>query len=395
VRIRFAEPGDEEQDARSKLLRQVDLCIAQLAGHADFSSGLPPDLAAAFEALEPRLALSLIDGNRGPRLCVSSRGRRELDGLVGLLCDHAEAAGLVLQGHATPMRISDALTRVRAATGYTLDDARVRVGFGRGHLLEISVLAESFPSTNHDASLNAAECLVESVLGERVLDHWVRTIHCGPLPRQSALTVLQDGPAASPSLPLEALSSSVSAAIEGLVAGLPELPLSGAQLDAGWTMFEIEPELASDYWGQDDVAVATTMTPELLKCFLERAPFSSLRFSRHGETFAYLKVEAIGDSVERLKNRQVLEDTISAALGPGIGCVIGNGLGIRYLYIDLALEDVARAIEVLRAACAERLETRRAWLLFCDSQLALEWVGMHRQSPPPPLQHQATLIRRA
>ncbi len=395
MRIRFAEPGDEEQDARNKLLSQVDLCVARVLECTDLSRGVPPQLSAAFDALEPGLVLLTVDGKSGTELCVSSRGCRELDGLVQLLCQKAEVAGMQLQGYAKPMRTADALARVRQATGCELDGARVRAGFGRGHLLEISVLAESIPSADHDASVDAAECLVESILGERVLDHWVRAVHCGPLPKRKALKVLQEGPAPSPTLPLDALSSTVSAAIEGLVAGLPEVPLSRSKQDVGWTMFEVEPELASDYWGQDDVAVATTMVPELLKCFLERAPFSSLRFSRHGETFAYLKVEAVGDSVARLKARQVLEDAIGSALGPGSGCVIGNGLGIRYFYIDLALEDVTLAVTILRSVCEAQLDTPRAWLLFCDSQLVQEWVGMHQDSPPPPLQGRPARVPRA
>ncbi len=387
MRIRFAEPGDEEEAARRQLFDQVEQCVERLCEQtSEISRGrLSTELCETFLALESRLALSLADGRDGQkRLCVSARGSRELDLLVDLLASKARAAGTALQSYAAPMGTGEALRRVHEDTGLDLQQARVRVGFGRGHLLDVLVLAPAFPGAEDEVSLNASEVLVEGILGERVLDHWVRDISCAPLSRGGPLKLIQAGPVQPETLPLVELSPAVSAAIEGLVAGLPDAPWSKQPRTTGWTMFEVEPELASDYRHQDDLAVATTIAPEMLKCFLERAPFSSLRFSRHGEMFAYLKVEATGESVARLAQRQVFEDALGDVLGPGIGCVVGNGLGIRYFYLDLALEDVTKALPILRGTCSELLNTRRAWLLFCDSAYANEWVGMLPDTPPPP-----------
>ena len=387
MRIRFAEPGDEEEAARGQLLGQLEQCVARVCEHApEVAKGrLSTELRESFLALEPRLALSLSDGREGQkRLCVSSRGSRELALLIDLLAKKAGEVGAELQCYAAPMSAGEALRRVSEETGLDLQQARVRVGFGRGHLLDVLVLAPVFPSAEDEASLNAAEVLVEGILGERVLDHWVRDISCAPLSRGGPLKLVQTGPVQPETLPLVELSPAVSAAIEGLVAGLPEAPWSKQPRTTGWTMFEVEPELASDYRHQDDLAVATTIVPEMLKCFLERAPFSSLRFSRHGEMFAYLKIEATGESVARLAQRQAFEDALGDVLGPGVGCVVGNGLGIRYFYLDLALEDVTKALPILRGACSELLNTHRAWLLFCDSAYANEWVGMLPDTPPPP-----------
>jgi hypothetical protein len=150
-------------------------------------------------------------------------------------------------------------------------------------------------------------------------------------------------------------------------------------------MFELEPEVQYDYAAQDDLAIATTLAPELLKCFLRGQPFSCARFSRFGERFCYLKLDGDGERSEpRLLARRALEDALSEALpNAGAGAVIGNGLGIRYAYVDLALANldaaVLRALEVARKCGVPR----RSWLLFCDGDLAAEWVGVWPDTPPP------------
>jgi hypothetical protein len=65
--------------------------------------------------------------------------------------------------------------------------------------------------------------------------------------------------------------------------------------------------------------------------------------------------------------------------------VIGGGSGLRYAYIDLALLDVKRAVPVIRQVLSDCRAPLRSWLLFHDDDLAAEWIGIYRQTPPPPL----------
>jgi hypothetical protein len=151
-------------------------------------------------------------------------------------------------------------------------------------------------------------------------------------------------------------------------------------------LLETDPGAEIDYPAQDDVALKSTVIPEAMKCFLERGRFSSKRFSRHGETFAYVKVEAIDATAdERHKLRVLLEDVLGRALmTSGVGCVVGAGLGVRYVYIDVALENIGRGVSVLRQALQGLEVDPRTWILFCDGALGREWVGVWDDTPPPP-----------
>ncbi len=126
--------------------------------------------------------------------------------------------------------------------------------------------------------------------------------------------------------------------------------------------------------------------PEMLKCFLSGAPFASRRFSRHGELFCYLKVKS--KELEprlALSARRVLEDALDAALvSERCGRVVGGGVGVRYSYVDLALDGVERALGVLREVAARVGLPDQSWLLFCDGALDDVWAPLHPSSPPPP-----------
>jgi hypothetical protein len=170
------------------------------------------------------------------------------------------------------------------------------------------------------------------------------------------------------------------------MAGLPAAPFSELAGSEDWTMLESTPEPRADYAAQDDLVLAATRAPEMLKCFLEGRPFSSARFSRHGELFAYLKIDHLElEGGRRLNERTRVEDALDAALRrTRLGAVVGNGLGLRYSYVDFALLDAARAAEVV-AELGRRLDLpRRSWLLFCDSAREDEVFPIWQGTPEPP-----------
>jgi hypothetical protein len=61
-----------------------------------------------------------------------------------------------------------------------------------------------------------------------------------------------------------------------------------------------------------------------------------------------------------------------------------NSICLRYLYIDLALTDVERAISFIRDVLQAVKIAKRSWLQFFDDALASEWIGMWPDTPPPP-----------
>jgi hypothetical protein len=114
--------------------------------------------------------------------------------------------------------------------------------------------------------------------------------------------------------------------------------------------------------------------------------FSSTRYSRFGETFCHLKIDREGWSPNAaFDDKEDLEDAVDAALmRVGLGTLVGGGTGLRYFYLDLALLDVEGAVPLLREVLQDGGVSVRSWLLFFDSALADEWVGIWDDSPAPP-----------
>jgi hypothetical protein len=134
-----------------------------------------------------------------------------------------------------------------------------------------------------------------------------------------------------------------------------------------------------------DLQVSATMYPEMLRCFLSGSPFSSSRFSRCGEQFCYLKLTLPGQTVdERIAQRIAIEEILDYSLVPGrLGCVIGSGIGSRYMYIHLSLQQVESALPIVTRRVREAGAGKESWVLFCDTVFADEWVGVWEDSPAP------------
>lgn len=169
-------------------------------------------------------------------------------------------------------------------------------------------------------------------------------------------------------------------------ASLLPVPCFEAPDDTQWTMFKLKPDLADDYPGQEDLFVAKTMLMEMWQTAHTGILFDSRRFSRVGETFCYLKLDGKdGIDEERFADKAEIEDALDAALIPRrLGSFIGGGTGKRYSYIDLALTDLPKAIEVIKSVLREGSVPRRSWLLFFDTVWQDEWVGIWDETPPPP-----------
>ena len=296
---------------------------------------------------------------------------------------------------AAALSVPDALARVRSETGLDLTAARARLGFSRGHLLEIVVMSSSFGSATDDRALDAANLLVPLLVGEEVFDDWVGAIDVGPAPRGGSLRVLESGRTApDPTLTLAEVRPAVEAAIRGVEAGLPGTPYHRTSDGAEWTLLEAEPEVATgdrdgcadDYPALGDLVLLSTRLPEAMKCLLQGSRFSSCRFSKHGERFVYVKVDGAGLGADaRYALRLSIEHALDGALKePDLGVVVGAGIGARYVYVVLSLASVEDGVRAACSALRARGVPRRAWLLPCDSEHDGEWVPVWEDSPGPP-----------
>lgn len=377
--MRFVFPSSEEREAseRVALEARMHAAWAELAQLCDAERFDDERATRSVSAVDARLRSELLVERDGTRtLVVTPREERSLRPMVDVFAERAPVLdGVRVSTHRPPRSFAEALDTVKREHGFDLETGRARIGFSRGHLLELVIYGKGFGGRSDENACCAAERLVEALVGERVLDDWVGQVDAEPLMGTGRLRVL--APDETPTVPLSELAGTMSSAIESLRSGLPE------PLRDGWAMFETQPEQADDYQAQDDIVLASSALPEMLKCFLEGAPFSSLRFTARDEVFAYLKLDGENASFEeRLQQRVALEDHLSNHAGDSM-TLVGNGLGLRYAYIDLAVPADPAAIERVCRVLRDTSVTRRAWLLFCDTDWSAEWVGVWPDSPPP------------
>ncbi|HEX5100530.1 MAG TPA: hypothetical protein VFV94_13570 [Polyangiaceae bacterium] len=290
---------------------------------------------------------------------------------------------------APPLDLPTALALVRDRHRLDLSQARARAGFTRGHLLDI-VLALPGGRNTPDEELAAGE-LVELLLGEARRDDWIHSVTSLAAPRGGLLKIVQAAPDEGRFFPLSELEATVTAAIQGIHAGLPSEPLWKLGGEQRWYLFELDVEPLPAYPEQADVALVSTFLPELVKCFLSGGPFASTRFSRAGELFGYLKYESRERDPRRaLAQRRVLEDALDAALvSERAGRVIGSGMGVVHSYVDFALSSVERAVKAVRSVAGRVGLGPRTWIQFFDAPLENEWLGARSDTPPPPLRSRA------
>lgn len=251
-----------------------------------------------------------------------------------------------------------------------LDGASVTVAKGKHNRVDLKYC---FPeSIEESKARHAAFVATESLLGEECLDAWIGAIEILKGREKRALK-------------LDRLQPSVHALIEAIREQLPTQPCYVTRESSLWTSYKLEPEERADYSKRDDLFYASTMRPEMWQNTQRDILFFSKRFSRCDETFCYLKIDGEErDPHERLDERMALEERVNEVLVERkLGAHVGGGMGRRYAYIDLALTDVKRAIPVMREVLQSENTTHRSWLLFFDSYLNAEWVGIWSSSPPP------------
>jgi len=286
---------------------------------------------------------------------------------------------------AVPLEL--ALAEVRSTHEVELERASLRAGFGRGHLLELTLGVPGGAGSENEQ--NAAENLVRALLGDRVFETWIGAVHVTPAPRGGSLRVL-DPTAPRTTLKLSELFDTVAAAACGALQGLPEFPptgeaSSGARASSStttvdareeWTLLETEP--LSDTRGarKDDLILASTCTPELLRCYLDGSPCASRRFSRAGEQFVFVSYEDDERTMQaRLARRTAIETALASAVAD-VGAVTGVGFGVKTTYVDLALCNLETGLARLVSKLRDLDAPPRTFIQFFDSELADEWLSI-------------------
>jgi hypothetical protein len=384
MRVRFGELSSEEVDARERLgARAREAWQSLRQGDAQRAERL-------MNAIDARVSLSVSDDDAsGARLAPLSASQASAWPLAELLLSLApDDVGALLSLGRPALSLEYALEQTRAACQVELARATFRAGFSRGHLLEITLAVPG--GTGSEKEQNAAENLVLAVLGERLFETWIGAVHVTAAPRGGPLRVL-DTTTTPSSLELHELFATVSAATLGVLRGLPEslhavssasAVVNGNAAEVAssereeWTLLEVEPVDAARGTRKDDLVLASTCTPELLRCYLDGSPCASRRFSRSGEQFVFVSYADDQPTLERrVAKRSVIEVALSESV-VGVGAVTGVGLGVKTTYLDLALCNLETGLSGLVSKLRDVGAPARTFIQFFDSELADEWLAI-------------------
>lgn len=234
-----------------------------------------------------------------------------------------------------------------------------------------------------NSALRKLYILMESLLGEEVLEKWVGAVKV----EQSRPFLVNLFAPKKKHHYVSELKSSFQCAIESIKKAYVE-PYCEMVKKSQWGVMHIQVKDRPDYPAKADMFVSPFMSETLFRATFDgRMSFCSERFSNNGETFIYLKIDGTAEDFDQeiFSDRGDIEDALNEVLlRENLGCTIGGGTGRRYSYIDLAVNDLMRAIDVMKVAMQTGRMTKRSWFLFHDMDMQSEWIGIYDDSPPPP-----------
>lgn len=317
-----------------------------------------------------------LGGKRGHRLVITPEARLDLRPLVDLLLARApRIAGWQFLAHRPAEGVPALEHTLQGRTGRGLPPLRILVQ-PHEDAIALTFFIEGCRGDDDEAANATAFVTSEVMLGEEALSTWVAVIDVAPL---------ADAPPGAVSV--AKLEKTFATAVRKQLAKVPKGPSRGVHRSRGVTLLEAKPDRTRrSYPARSDIFVFVSARTDIVVGAEQPHPFASARFSRAGETFAYLKIDGKnGLKGSTFEDRGDVEDAIAKALAPRkLGVVIGGGTGIRHSYVDLALIDVERGVAATRAALRKGGLPKRSWILFFDDALAKEWIGIHDDTPPPP-----------
>ena len=401
MRWRFPDPNDvSETERRTALLLASDRFWQHFRRAAPeisqtFSRKAEFDIAdfmhRHLSPIDPRLMWEYGPPARGGehRLVITPESERELRPLVDTLLSRAPSLpAWEFYAYRLPENLEQTLATVAGRTQVDVSGWQVRVVRGEHHLLDLKWLA---PAGTQGEGLQYAACVAsETLLGEETLDTWIGEISVEEAPRPALLDRLFGR---TPGRPEDHGLGSLKSRVESLIAEIDgessELPQSSVdhENDVEYTLFSLEPKEQDDYAGRFDLFTSVSGLPEMWRAAHSDLAFCSRRFSKHGETFCYVKLDG-RDSADHgdVRARGKIEDALNARLRPsGLGSGIGGGTGRRYTYIDLAIRHLDHGLSEVRRVLREVGVPERSWLLFLDAHLQNEWLGIYDTTPPPPV----------
>lgn len=356
--------------------------VRQLASHRARIEALGRDIAEVslrsfsswLKEFDPRLSCEALRSTERWIITCRERGAIPLaEWLVTQLHGRSIAVGR------PPGTVEEA--RIAAlGVGVDLSSSRVRVGFARGHLLEIYVLVPLDVRGAMEQLQLAAEVYLETLLGDRLLDDWVDQVAVDRIARTKGLMMAADAKSQAQNYPLSEVGKLVETGVAALRRSLPLSHLSSLDAEDAWAALE----LSEVDVGQVDVAkldrlYASTCHPEALKACLAGSSFCSQRFTRGEEIFTYLRWRG-PKGAQRQRLRDVVERCVVQSRGSEPDWVLaGTGFGRDFDYLDLWVRPQPDVLLRLMRCVGET--TGNAELGFYDSKWSSEALSYAELEP--------------
>lgn len=387
MRWRFAAAPGAAEPERKTVSDRMDAWWREFAKrHADIAAffagkstmDLPAWMQQHLQAIHPALMWEYGPAlkRNGDRLVITPESRYALRPLVEEILKRAPALpGWEFYGHRPAVAPPEALGLAEGRTGRKPALTTAAAARGTFNRIDLTFTSPAVKTEEDvEAAFHEAFILAESLLGEDVLDTWVGVVRVAPWKAAPAGAVAHKD-----------LRREVDRLVAAVRDALPKDPVHRFSQAGKWSLLKLKPDEQADYPAQDDLFVAKAMNVKLWENGRSRAFFSSSRWSRTGETFCYVKLDGRKADQEAFPDKAAIEDALEAALRKAnLGCHVGGGTGKIYSYVDLAVTDLEKAVPVIRETLQKGKVDRRSWILFYDSTLAWEWIGVWDDSPPPP-----------
>lgn len=236
------------------------------------------------------------------------------------------------------------------------------------HLIDLAFKYKG--DASEEALADAVFTSCEYLLGEEILDRWI-----------GDMTFAKEGGAEFK--PISELPNTVLKLIEEMKASMHDQPIHKLRDKLEIVGFSLDAEEMDDNDSSErfDMTMAKTRVPQVWQAAHSGSPFDSCRFSKHGERFAYLKLEGEYDE----KKIEAVEEAINKALASaGAGCTTGSAVGKNHGYVDLCFADPDKAVNVMKEACKSAGCPSQTWLQFFDADWAGEWIAIGSGVATPP-----------
>jgi hypothetical protein len=307
----------------------------------------------------------------GHRLVITPESHRGLRPLVNKMLERApRLVGWEFYAYRLAESYEMAEQMVQARTGGSISGLSFRATVNDINKVDLVFCAPAYgPTTSNDALV-----ATETLLGEEILDRWIGGIEAQPTDSEEFSTS-----------DIEQLKPTVDRLIASISEKLPNEPYFKLP-EANWTLYKLKPCAADDYPRQLDMFVGRTMIVPMWQNAHRNQSFDSVRFSKLGEVFGYVKIhgrEGLGDG--GFRDNAEIEDAVDGALrSASFGCCVGGGTGLLYSYVDVVLTNVQRGVEIVKRILRDGKIPKRSWIQFFDSDLQDEWIGIWDDTPAPP-----------